>query len=137
MLSAHLRTKWLWVRVQLQCYSLFDIKIFKADLDENLKSNNANNLSDFQNILRFNENVTLIWRTKKDYFQNLSVKDLSDNRKIWKTIQPYFSNKGFNRNKMLYKEKSELVSRRKTTSLYYEQVFHQYCKKIDFRERSG
>ena len=127
-------------------HNSFDIKLFKEDLDNNLKSNNTVNLSDFQNtfttvlhkhapikkkILRFNNNpfmskalrkaimhrsklkniynkkrtdvnwanykkqwnlfVILLWRTKKEYFQNLSVKDLSDNKKFWKIIKPYFS----------------------------------------------
>ena len=35
--------------------------------------------------------VIVLWRTKKEYFQNLSVKDLSDNKKFWKIIKPYFS----------------------------------------------
>ena len=48
--------------------------------------------------------------TKKHYFRNLNVKDLSDNKKFWKTIKPYFSNKGLNSNKMLLQEKRELVS---------------------------
>ena len=38
------------------------------------------------------------------------MKDLSDNKKFWKTIKPYFSNKGLNSNKILVKEKGELVS---------------------------
>ena len=33
------------------------------------------------------------------------MKDLSDNKKIWKTIKPYFSNKGLNSNKLLLNEK--------------------------------
>ena len=45
----------------------------------------------------------LLWRTKKDYFQNLKIKDLSENKNFWKTIKPYFSNKGLNSNKMLLK----------------------------------
>ena len=40
--------------------------------------------------------VKLLRRTKKDYFQNLNIRDLSDNRKFWKTIKPYFSNKRLN-----------------------------------------
>ena len=35
---------------------------------------------------------------------------MSDNRKFWKTIERYFSNKGLNSNKLLLKEKSNLVS---------------------------
>ena len=37
------------------------------------------------------------------YFKNLEVKDLSDNRKFWKTIKPYRFNKI--QKKLLLKEK--------------------------------
>ena len=49
--------------------------------------------------------VTLLRRTKKEYFQNLNVKDLSDNKHFWKTIKPHFSNKKFNLNKLLLQGK--------------------------------
>ena len=52
----------------------------------------------------------LLRGTMKDFFGNLNVKDLSDNKKFWKTIKPYFSNTGLNSNKMLLKEKGGLVS---------------------------
>ena len=55
----------------------------------------------------------LLRRTKKDYFQNLNVKDFSDNKKFWKMIKPHLSNKGLNSNKMLVKEKDKLVSNEK------------------------
>ena len=48
--------------------------------------------------------VDLLRKIKTEYFKNLNVKDLSDNRKFWKTIKPYF-NKGLNSNKLLLKEK--------------------------------
>ena len=38
----------------------------------------------------------LLRKTKTEYFKNLNVKDLSDNRKFWKTVKPYFSNKSLN-----------------------------------------
>ena len=38
--------------------------------------------------------VNLLRKTKKDYFQRLNVKDLSDNKKKIKTIKSYYSNKG-------------------------------------------
>ena len=34
--------------------------------------------------------VDLLGKTKTEYFKNLNIKDLSDNRKFWKTIKPYF-----------------------------------------------
>ena len=35
-------------------------------------------------------------KTKLDHCNNLKIKDLSDNRKLCKTIKPYFSNKRLN-----------------------------------------
>ena len=42
----------------------------------------------------------LLRRTKKGYFKKLNIRDLSNNRKFWKTIKPYFTNKGPNSNKL-------------------------------------
>ena len=173
-------------------YNSFDIKLFKEDLDKNLKSNNTVNFSDFQNtfttvlhkhapikkkILRFNNNpfmskalrkaimhrsklksiynkkrtdvnwanykkqrnfcVTLLRRTKKEYFQNLNVKDLSDNKKFWKIIKPYFSNKGLNSNKMLLKEKGELVSDEKQLASIMNKFFINITKSLKLKEDLG
>ena len=35
--------------------------------------------------------VNLLRNTKKDYFQKLNIKDLTDNKKIWKTIKPFLA----------------------------------------------
>ena len=173
-------------------YNSFDIKLFKEDLDKNLKSNNTVNFSDFQNtfttvlhkhapikkkILRFNNNpfmskalrkaimhrsklkniyskkrtdvnwanykkqrnfcVTLLRRTKKEYFQNLNGKDLSDNKIFWKTIKPYFSNKGLNSNKMLLKEKGELVSDEKQLASIMNKFFINISKSLTLKEDLG
>ena len=48
--------------------------------------------------------VNLLPKTKAEYFQKLNVKDLSDNRKFWKTITPFFSNKGLNSRKLMLKK---------------------------------
>ena len=36
--------------------------------------------------------MKLLCRTKSDYYRNLDLGDLTDNRKIWKTVKPVFSN---------------------------------------------
>ena len=33
--------------------------------------------------------VNLLRNTKKDYFQKLNIKDLTDNKKFWKIIQQF------------------------------------------------
>ena len=57
--------------------------------------------------------VNLLRKTKTEYFQKLNVKDLSDNRKFWKTIKPIFNNKGLNSNKLMLKENSRLIKEEK------------------------
>ena len=39
--------------------------------------------------------VNLLRKTKKQYYENLSVKNVMDNQ-TWKTVKPYFSGKGSN-----------------------------------------
>ena len=53
--------------------------------------------------------VKLLRKTKQDYFNNIDIKSVSDNKKFWKTIKPYFSNKGLNSNKIFLSEKGRLI----------------------------
>ena len=61
------------------------------------------------------------------------MKDLSENKKFWKTIKPYFSSKGLNSNKMLLKEKGELIP----NEIELEEVFINIIKKFIFKGRPG
>ena len=79
----------------------------------------------------------LLRRTKKEYFQNLNVKDLSDNKKFWKIIKPYFSNKGLNSNKMLLKEKGELVSDEKKLASITNKFFIYITKSLKLKKDLG
>ena len=53
--------------------------------------------------------MKLFHKTKQDYFNNIDIKSASDTKKFWKTIKPYFSNKGLNWNKIFLSEKGRLV----------------------------
>ena len=55
--------------------------------------------------------------------ENLNVKDLPVNKEFWKTVKPYFSNKGLNSNKMIFKEKGELVSDKKQLASIMNTLF--------------
>ena len=43
-----------------------------------------------------NKCVSLLRKTKKAYYSNLNVKDVVDNKKFWKTIKSFFSDKSNN-----------------------------------------
>ena len=68
-------------------------------------------------------------------FKNLNVKDLSDNRKLWKTSKPYFSNKGFNSNKFLLKENDNLVSDENQELATIMNNFFKYQERLETEER--
>ena len=53
--------------------------------------------------------VKLLRQTKEKYFSDINIKSFSDNRKFWKTIKPFFSNKGLNINNMMLVENKEIV----------------------------
>ena len=49
--------------------------------------------------------VNLLRKTKKYYFNDLDIKNITDNKAFWKTIKPYFSNKGLNSSSLILSEK--------------------------------
>ena len=41
----------------------------------------------------------LLRQTKEKYFNNINVKKVSDNKTFWKSVKPFFSNKGLSSKK--------------------------------------
>ena len=70
------------------------------------------------------------------YFKNLNVDDLSDNRKVWKTIKSYFSNKGLNSKKLLLKEKGNLVSAEKELTIIMNNFYINIAKDLELKKDS-
>ena len=44
--------------------------------------------------------MNLLRKSKKQYFNNVNVINVTDNKSFWKSLKPYFSNKGSSRNKI-------------------------------------
>ena len=78
----------------------------------------------------------LLRKTKTEYFKNLNVKDLSDNRKFWKIMKPYFSNKGLNSNKLLMKERGNLVSDEKEPATIMNNFLINITKDLELKKDS-
>ena len=53
--------------------------------------------------------MKLFRKTKQDYFNNIDIKSVSNTKKFWKTIKPYFSNKGLSSNKIFLSEKGRII----------------------------
>ena len=49
--------------------------------------------------------VKLLRKRKQDFFNDIGINSVSDNKKFWKIIKPYFSNKVLNSKKKFLSEK--------------------------------
>ena len=54
--------------------------------------------------------VSLLRKTKRDYYKNLSVKNVTDNGIFWKTIKPMLSNKSVSNEKIILVENQKILS---------------------------
>ena len=78
--------------------------------------------------------VNLLRKTKKEYFENTNVKDINDNKKFWKTIKPFFSNKGLNTNKLMIIAKNNLISEEYILANTMNQYFTSITKQLNLKK---
>ena len=57
-----------------------------------------------------NKCVQLLRQAKRDYYSNLNVRNLADNRTFWKTVKPLFSEKVQTSSKITLVDKGELIT---------------------------
>ena len=56
-----------------------------------------------------NFRVSLLRKAKRNYFKNVKMQVITDNKKFWKTVRSYFSDKGYNQNKITIIEKDSIL----------------------------
>ena len=54
--------------------------------------------------------VSLLRKSKRDYFANLDTKIMKDNRKFWKTVNPLFSEKSYSKESISLINKDGLIT---------------------------
>ena len=54
--------------------------------------------------------VSLVKKTKKEYFDNFDHKKITDNKISWKTTRPFFTNKGINKESITLVQNGETLS---------------------------
>ena len=67
--------------------------------------------------------VSLTRKTKKEYFSNLNEKDLTDNKKFWKIVKPFLSNKNISTEKITLVENEEVVDSDEKASEMFNTFF--------------
>ena len=77
--------------------------------------------------------VSLLRKTKRNYFKNVKIQDITDNKKFWKTIRPYFSDKGYNQTKITIVEKDSIITDEKKIATLMNNYFINITKNLDLK----
>ena len=75
--------------------------------------------------------VKLLRKTKCKYYQNLDLKNLSDNRKFWKTVKPILSGKVQTSSSVTLAEGSQFISNDKAIAEIFNEYFVNITGSID------
>ena len=54
--------------------------------------------------------LSILRKTKKEYFNSLNIKQVSDNKLFWKSVKPFFNDKGSNSSKITLVEENNIIS---------------------------
>ena len=76
--------------------------------------------------------VALLRKSKREYYQNLNVASVCDNKKFWKVVKPLLSNKIVSNEKITLVEKSEILKSDKETAKVLNNFFLQYYSKSKY-----
>ena len=75
--------------------------------------------------------LSLLRRTKKKYFADLKVNKVTDSRKFWKTVKPFFSNKSSKRMKYTLVENDNIVNEEKKVAEIFGDFYSNIISNLD------
>ena len=73
----------------------------------------------------------MVKKAKKEHFQNISLSEITDNRKFWKTVSPLFNNKVKTNPKINLTEKNVLVTSDVVIAKTFKGYFDEIAPKIN------
>ena len=76
-----------------------------------------------------NHCVSLL-RKSKQYFKNINISGLTDNKSFWKSVKPYFSDKGSNSNKITLVENDSIITNDSVVYKTMDKFFINTTKKL-------
>ena len=81
-----------------------------------------------------NKCVSLLIKTKINYYGNLNVKDITDNKKFWKAVKPFLSDKSKTSDKIHFNENGELLNSESETADVLNNFFSNIVKDLKIPE---
>ena len=74
--------------------------------------------------------VSLLRKSKRDYFANLDTKIMKDNRKFWKTVNPLFSEKSYSKESISLINKDGLITENEDLAKTFNNFFSNIVNKL-------
>ena len=99
-----------------------------------MKNQNTTNWNNYKYQRNFCTN--LLRKTKFDYFRNLNVEDLNDNKKFWKNIKSFFSDKGLASSDIVLKEESDSITYNKKLANSFNTYFINITDGLQLKKKS-
>ena len=84
-----------------------------------------------------NRCVKMLRETKKEFYNNLEVKSVTDNRRFWKTIKPNFSDKSLKDEKITLVENDKIVSEDSELAKIFNDYFSNIVKNLNIERIDG
>ena len=78
--------------------------------------------------------VSLLCKSKRDYFANLDTKIIKDNRKFWKNVNPLFSEKSYSKKSISLINKDGLVTENKDLAKTFNNFFSNIVNKLGIED---
>ena len=75
--------------------------------------------------------VKMVKKAKKEHYQNISLSEITDNKKFWKTISPLFGNKVKTNQKINLIEKNVLVTSDEEIAKTFKEYFDKIVPKLN------
>ena len=80
--------------------------------------------------------VSLLRKTKKDYYANLNAKDIADNKQFWRTVKPLFSDKTKSNQKITLVEEETVTTQDEKNAELLSIFFSSAVKNLKIPELS-
>ena len=78
--------------------------------------------------------VNLQRKSKRDYFANLDTIIMKDNRKFWKTVNPWFSEKSYSKESISLINKDGLITKNEDLAKKFNNFFSNIVNKLGIED---
>ena len=96
---------------------------------------NKNRSSENWQNYKWQRNIcsNILKSTKKTFFETLNINEITNNRKFWKTVKPFFTDKCKTTNNIILTEKNEALYDNKKISNTFNPYFTNITKGLNLR----